>query len=66
MTDSGNDFHSRRFGKAIRHSRIRHIFTRPYRPQTNGRAERFIQTLLRQPFLGRAIPHRQRQTPTWP
>jgi transposase InsO family protein len=27
---------------------VRHRFTRPYRPQTNGKAERFIQTLLRE------------------
>jgi transposase InsO family protein len=32
---------------------IKHTFTRPYRPQTNGKAERFIQTYLREWAYGR-------------
>lgn len=48
MTDNGSAYRSRRFAKALRLLRIRHIFTRPYTPKTNGKAERFIQTLLRE------------------
>ena len=42
----GSAYRSRRFAKALRMLAIRHIFTRPCTPKTNGKAERFIQTLL--------------------
>lgn len=48
MTDNGSAYRSRRFRKALRWLNIRHIFTRPYTPKTNGKAERFIQTSLRE------------------
>lgn len=48
MTDNGSAYRSRRFAKALRLLGIRHIFTRPYTPKTKGKAERFIQTLLRE------------------
>lgn len=38
---SWNDYRSRRFARALRLARIRHILTRPCTPGTNGRAERF-------------------------
>ena len=41
-------------------SHIRHIRTRPYTPKTNGKAERFIQTLLRE--WAYALPYRSSQT----
>ncbi len=47
LTDNGNGYRSHRFAAACRRLGLRHSFTRPYRPQTNGKAERFIQTLLR-------------------
>ena len=47
MTDTGSAYRSRQFRKALRWLGIRHIYTRPYTPKTNGRAERFIQILLR-------------------
>lgn len=56
MTDNGSAYRSRRFGKALRWLGIRHIFTRPYTPKTNGKAERFIQTLLREWAYGLAHP----------
>lgn len=48
MTDNGTAYRSRRFAKPLRRLRNRHIRTRPYTPRTNGKAERFIQTLLRE------------------
>ena len=48
MTDNGSGYRSHRFRKAVQAIGARHIFTRPYRPQTNGKAERFIQTALRE------------------
>lgn len=46
MTDNGSGYRSRRFQAARRQLQIRQIWTRPYRPQTNGKAERFIRTCL--------------------
>src|SRR5262245_37862746 len=47
MTDNGSCYRSRAFAKACRDHNIKHIMTKPYTPQTNGKAERFIQTALR-------------------
>jgi transposase InsO family protein len=46
LTDNGSAYRSRLHALACRTLRIRHLRTRPYRPQTNGKAERFIRTLL--------------------
>jgi len=46
ITDNGNPYRSAAHAIACRALRIRHLRTRPYRPQTNGKAERFIRTLL--------------------
>lgn len=48
MTDNGSAYKSRLFRKTLRLLGIRHVRTRPYSPQTNGKAERFIQTALRE------------------
>ena len=48
MTDNGSAFISRQFGALCRSLAIRHVRIRPYTPRTNGKAERFIQTLLRE------------------
>jgi len=48
LTDNGSCYVSHRFTKACQSMGLRHIRTRPYRPRTNGKAERFIQTLLRE------------------
>jgi transposase InsO family protein len=45
MSDNGSCYRSHAHALACRELGIRHIFTRPYRPRTNGKAERFIQTL---------------------
>jgi len=47
LTDNGSGYISRRFRAAAVRCRVRLSRTRPYRPQTNGKAERFIQTLIR-------------------
>jgi len=48
MTDNGAAYRARAFRTACAALHLRHLRTRPYRPQTNGKAERFIQTLLRE------------------
>jgi len=48
LTDNGGAFHSKDFAQACADLKIKHGFTRPYRPQTNGKAERFIQSALRE------------------
>jgi transposase InsO family protein len=47
MTDNGSPYISRAHALACHQLAIRHLRTRPYRPRTNGKAERFIQTLQR-------------------
>ena len=48
MTDNALVYRAGVFSAVCRRWAVRHRFTRPYRPQTNGKAERFIQTLLRE------------------
>jgi transposase InsO family protein len=48
LTDNGSAFRSRDFRAACGELGITHKFTRAYRPQTNGKAERFIQSALRE------------------
>jgi transposase InsO family protein len=60
MSDNGSGYVSRLFRKACRMLRLRHLRTRPYTPKTNGKAERFIQTLLRE--WAYALPYRSSET----
>src|SRR5215217_6281806 len=46
MTDNGSSYRSTLHALACRALGLRHLRTRPYRPRTNGKAERFIRTLL--------------------
>jgi transposase InsO family protein len=46
MTDNGSAYRSAAHALACRALKIRHLRTRPHRPRTNGKAERFIRTLL--------------------
>jgi len=48
MTDNGSCYLARAFRQACRRLGLKHIRTRPYTPRTNGKAERFIQTALRE------------------
>jgi transposase InsO family protein len=46
LTDNGSAYRSKVFGRVARRLAIRHSRTRPYRPQTNGKVERWIRTVL--------------------
>ena len=68
MTDNGSAYLSAPWAETIADLRLRHIRTRPYRPQTNGKAERFIQILLREWAYARTYrssDHRARALPGW-
>jgi transposase InsO family protein len=59
MTDNGNPYRSRLFKATCLELGMRHLRTKPYTPRTNGKAERFIQTALREwayaePYLSSA------------
>jgi transposase InsO family protein len=54
MTDNGSCYRSNTFQAMCKRLGIRQIFTKPYTPQTNGKAERFIQTALREWAYARA------------
>jgi len=62
MTDNGVSFRSFRYAKALRMLRIKHIRTKPYRPRTNGKAERFVQTALREWAYAQAYVHSDQRT----
>jgi transposase InsO family protein len=62
LTDNGAAFHSIDFASACRTSKLKHSFTRPYRPQTNGKAERFIQSALREWAYGIPYNHSSERT----
>jgi transposase InsO family protein len=68
MTDNGAAYRSRAYARLLRRLGIRHIFTRPYTPRTNGKAERFIQTHLREWAYAYAYPDsnaRTKELPHW-
>lgn len=68
MTDNGGCYRSRVFRMACAELGLRQIFTRPYTPRTNGKAERFIQTALREWAYVKPYPHSDRRTaelPSW-
>lgn len=68
MTDNGSCYKSRLFAQACRQLNIRHLRTKPYTPQTNGKAERFIQTALREWAYATAFDtseQRRAELPRW-
>ncbi len=68
MTDNGSCYRSKTFARVCRQLGIKHIFTKPYTPQTNGKAERFIQSVLREWAYGTAFEHsdqRRAALPAW-
>ncbi len=62
LTDNGSAFRSKDFARACKELGVRHRFTRPYRPQTNGKAERFIQSALREWAYGFTYQHSTERT----
>ena len=68
LTDNGACYKSRAFARACRRLGLRHRRTRPYRPRTNGKAERLIQTALREWAYARSYDHagqRAAHLPHW-
>ena len=68
MTDNGSCYRSRAFRAACKRLGLRQIFTKPYTPRTNGKAERFIQTSLREWAYARAYntsDERNAELPRW-
>ena len=68
MTDNGSCYRSHAFRRACKRLKLRHIRTRPYTPKTNGKAERFIQTSLREWAYACAYESSARRTaqlPIW-
>jgi transposase InsO family protein/transposase-like protein len=57
LTDNGSPFRSKQFAQTCAELGIRHKFTRAYRPQTNGKAERFIQSAMREWAYGFTYQH---------
>ncbi len=68
LSDNGACYRSHAHQHACSTLRIRHSFTRPYRPRTNGKAERFIQTLVNRWAYGAiygSSAERTRALPGW-
>ncbi len=62
LTDNGSAFRSKLFAQACQALGLKHSFTGAYRPQTNGKAERFIQSALREWAYGIAYNHSTERT----
>ena len=68
MTDNGSCYKAFAFRDACRGLGLKHVRTKPYTPKTNGKAERFIQTALREWAYAQAYPtsgHRADELPIW-
>lgn len=68
MTDNGSCYRSKAFAKTCAALGLKHIRTKPYTPKTNGKAERFIQSSLREWAYGRAYQtsqQRKAELPKW-
>jgi len=68
LTDNGSCYRHWRFRKLLHRQHVKHRFTRPYTPRTNGKAERFIQTALREWAYARSYRHsleREQQLDFW-
>jgi transposase InsO family protein len=68
MTDNGSCYKSHAFAKACKKLKLKHIRTKPYTPKTNGKAERFIKTALKEWAYARAYntsDERAADLPRW-
>jgi transposase len=61
LTDNGGGYRSREFARVCADLGLKHRYTRPYTPRTNGKAERFIQTALREWAYARAYSRSQQR-----
>ena len=62
LTDNGAPFRSKLFAVTCAELGLKHRFTRAYRPQTNGKAERFIQSALREWAYGWTYQNSEQRT----
>ena len=60
MTDNGSCYRSKAFARTCKMLGLKHIRTKPYTPKTNGKAERFIQTSLREWAYAPRLQHLRR------
>jgi transposase InsO family protein len=68
MTDNGSAYRSHAFRRACAAAGLRHLRTKPYTPRTNGKAERFIQTVMRECAYARPFASSQQRAvalPQW-
>jgi transposase InsO family protein len=68
MTDNGSCYLSKAFARVCKQLAVKHIRIKPYTPQTNGKAERFIQTALREWAYATAFEHSEQRyaaLPAW-
>src|SRR5262245_18539538 len=68
MTDNGSCYLSKAFARACKQLAVKHIRITPYTPQTNGKAERCIQTALREWAYATAFEHSEQRyaaLPAW-
>ena len=68
LTDNGAPYRSIAWADYCQRHGLTHLRTKPYRPRTNGKAERFIQTMLREWAYAQSYPSsaaRARQLPRW-
>ena len=66
MTDNGSCYKSFAFRTLCTRLGLKHIRTKPYTPKTNGKAERFIQTCLREWAYAQAYHHSRERTAELP
>jgi transposase InsO family protein len=62
MTDNGSAYRAHKHRLACQHLGLKHLLTQPYRPRTNGKAERFIQTLINDWGRGRLYANSTERT----
>ena len=66
MTDNGSCYRSAAFRKACARHGLKHLRTQPYTPKTNGKAERFIQSSLREWAYAKPYAHSDQRTAALP
>jgi transposase InsO family protein len=66
MTDNGSAYRSHGFRAACASAGVRHLRTKPYTPRTNGKAERFLQTVMRECAYARAFRSSQERAAALP